>query len=137
MADRLQLSVATPLAKVLDVTVDSVEAPSVKGEFGVLPNHLPVLSALKSGVLSYVIEGRRHVAAIGPGFVKAGPDGVELLTDIYVDPKDIDAQAANADLTQAEAELKKFPDRLRSNELMLDIEWAVARLNAKAAYKAI
>ena len=61
--------------------VDSVQAPSVEGEFGVLPNHLPLLAALKCGLLVWEVEGKRKVAAIGPGFVEGGPEKVLLLTD--------------------------------------------------------
>ena len=41
-SQHLQLDVVTPAGSVLSVEVDSVQAPSVEGEFGVLPNHLPL-----------------------------------------------------------------------------------------------
>ena len=38
--------------------VDEVTAPSVAGEFGVLPGHLPFLAALKAGMLELARQGR-------------------------------------------------------------------------------
>ncbi|MBW2375487.1 MAG: ATP synthase F1 subunit epsilon, partial [Deltaproteobacteria bacterium] len=49
-SEHLQLDVVTPSGSVLSAQVDSVQAPSVEGEFGVLPNHLPLLAALKCGL---------------------------------------------------------------------------------------
>ena len=75
-SEHLQLDVVTPSGSVLSAQVDSVQAPSVQGEFGVLPNHLPLLAALKCGLLVWEVEGKRSIAAIGPGFVEGGPDKV-------------------------------------------------------------
>ena len=62
----LTLEVATPTGWALEPTqVSSVQAPSVFGEFGVLPGHLPLLVALKAGPLHYVVDGTTKHAAIG------------------------------------------------------------------------
>ncbi|MBW2211458.1 MAG: F0F1 ATP synthase subunit epsilon [Deltaproteobacteria bacterium] len=82
-SEHLQLDVVTPSGSALSIRVDSVQAPSVVGEFGVLPNHLPLLAALKCGLLVWEVEGKRNIAAIGPGFVEGGPDKVLLLTDLF------------------------------------------------------
>ena len=44
MADKIRLKVVTPGRLVLDEEVDEVTAPGVKGEFGVLPNHIAFLT---------------------------------------------------------------------------------------------
>ena len=58
-SEHLQLDVVTPMGSVLSMQVDSVQAPSVEGEFGVLPNHLPLLAALKCGLLGWEVDGKR------------------------------------------------------------------------------
>lgn len=135
MADVLTLEVATPLGLVLTTQAESVQAPSVKGEFGVLPGHLPLLAALKPGVLRYRIGGHAHVAAVSAGFVEAGSDKVLLLTDAFVAPKDIDEEAARSELERAEANLAGFGEEYEGREfeqLQRQIDWARARLDAKA-----
>ena len=139
-SDPLKLQVATPLGLVLSTATSSVQAPSVSGEFGVLPGHLPVLAALKCGVLSYVVDGKKHIAAVGPGFVKANASQVELLTDLFIEPKDIDTDVATKELAEAEEKLKAFAERHEGqeyNELQRDIDWAVARIDAYAANDAL
>jgi len=49
MADQILLEIVTPRGRALSVSVDEVTAPSVHGEFGVLPGHLPLLAACAPG----------------------------------------------------------------------------------------
>ena len=133
MAEALTLEVATPTGLALRTTCESVEAPSVEGQLGLLPNHLPLLAALKSGVLKYRTEGKDHVVAIGPGFIEAEPDRVELLTDLFARPEDIDVEKVKKELAHAEEELRKFPEAYEGpeySELQRNVDWAHARLVA-------
>jgi F-type H+-transporting ATPase subunit epsilon len=129
VASLLNLEVATPTGLALKTEAASVAAPSVRGEFGVLPGHLPLLAALRCGVLEYVANGKKHVAAIGPGFVEAGPDKVLLLTDMIKLPEDIDLEVAKADYAKANEALRAFAERHEGPEfaeLERDKEWAEA-----------
>jgi F-type H+-transporting ATPase subunit epsilon len=133
--EHLTLEVATPTGLKLRTEAEAVSAPSVQGEFGVLPNHLPLLAALRCGLLKYTVNGKSHVAAIGPGFVEAEPTKVEVLTDLFALPADIDVAQAREDLADAEEELKKFtesPEDPRYAELTRNVDWANARIEAAA-----
>ena len=134
-SEQLKLEVATPLGLALGTSAESVAAPSVRGEFGVLPGHLPLLAALRSGVLRYRTGGRDQFAAIGPGFVEAGPEKVLVLTDKFAQPADIDLEATRAELAAAEQKLSAFPEEYAGPDydvLQLAIDWAQARLEALA-----
>ncbi len=134
-SDLLHLEVATPLGLALGTVAESVSAPSVRGEFGVLPNHLPLLAALKSGVLRYRTAGKDHLAAVGPGFVEAGREKVLVLTDKFMSPGDIDATATKAELAEAEKKLAAFPDEYAGPDyefLQRAIDWAQAKLDVLA-----
>lgn len=136
MASILTLEVATPTGLALRTEAESVQAPSVKGEFGILPNHLPLLAALRPGLLKYKIGHDVHVAAIGPGFAQAEPDRVLLLTDLFALPKEIDKDEVEKELSDAVTALKAFGknhEGAEYDELQRDIDWAQARLDAVAA----
>jgi len=135
MADVLTLEVATPLGLVLRTEAESVQAPSVNGEFGVYAGHLPLLAALQPGVLRYKLGGKTYVAAVGAGFVEAEPDKVLLLTDQFMQPSAIDVDTAEADLAEAEKAITAFGERFEGREyeeLSRRQKWARARLQAKA-----
>jgi F-type H+-transporting ATPase subunit epsilon len=132
----LHLEVATPDGLALQAEAEIVTAPSVEGEFGVLPGHLPLLAATKAGLLKYRVAGKDEVAAIGPGFVEALPDRVLVLTDSFAKPASIDRSAAEKDLSTAEravADYKGPMDDAAYQELARDLDWARARVDASKA----
>ena len=133
----LTLEVATPKGLVLRTEADSVQVPSSLGEFGVLPGHVPVLAALRAGVLRWHrAGGGTEVAAIGPGFAEAEPATVQVLTDLFARAADIDADVARSDRARAEEDLKAYEGNAqdaRYRELVRAVEWAQARIDAAAS----
>ena len=53
MESTLQLEIVTPDKVVVSQTVDYVGVPGIEGEFGVLPHHIALLSALAIGDLYF------------------------------------------------------------------------------------
>ena len=127
----LALEVATPLGKELSLRAKSVQVPSVAGEFGVLPGHVPLLAALKPGLLKYEENGKAVAAAVGGGFVEADAGRVRLITEFFARPEDVDVAQAQQDLEAAEQRLKEYKGMLGDAghaEAQRNLEWALARL---------
>ena len=136
MAGTLKLEVATPDGLALKADVEIVTAPSVEGEFGVLPGHLPLLAATRAGLLKYRQDNQEQVAAIGPGFVEALPDKVLVLTDAFLKPASIDRAQAERTLAEAEKKLADSKEALDDPdhiELVRAVEWARAKVEASKA----
>ncbi len=106
MADQIELEIVTPKGRALAVTVDEVTAPSVDGEFGVLPGHLPLLAAVRTGIVTYRRGSESTKVAVGPGFAEAGPDKLVILTDDYTDRQQIDPVIVRRDLAEVEEQLR-------------------------------
>ncbi len=106
MAEQLELEIVTPRGRALRTTVDEVTAPSVGGEFGVLPGHVPLLAALRAGIVTYRRGTDSKRCAVGAGFVEVGNDRVVLLTDEYVEREQVDPVVANTELTEVQSELR-------------------------------
>ena len=102
MANPLRIEVVTPAAEVLDDHADEVFLPAILGEIGVLPGHTPLLTALGTGVLRYVRDGRETVLAVSQGFAEIQPDRVTVLASLAERPEGIDRAAAQAELAEAE-----------------------------------
>jgi F-type H+-transporting ATPase subunit epsilon len=75
---------------------DSVIIPGVSGEMGILPNHAPLLSTLKFGILRVRYEGREEVFTIAGGVVEIQPDLITILADAAENVKEIDVARAEA-----------------------------------------
>ena len=101
----LKLEIVTPEKKVFDDSVDSVTVPTASGEAGILPNHAPLVSALKPGILSYSNKGTVDKLAVSGGFVEISSNKVSVLTDSAQSADEIDAAAARADREAAEKAL--------------------------------
>jgi F-type H+-transporting ATPase subunit epsilon len=108
MADKIQLDIVTPRGRALTASVDEVTAPSVEGEFGVLPGHLPLLAALRTGIVTYRQGAETKRCAVGAGFAEAGPEKVVILTDEYTEREQIDPVIVRRDLAEVERQLGKL-----------------------------
>src|SRR4051812_43206008 len=87
---KLSISIVTPRGSVLAHAADEIVAPGVQGEFGVLPGHIPFLTALRAGVLTIRREGNRDILAVGPGYLEVGAGGaVQVLVEQSASPKEI------------------------------------------------
>ena len=125
----LRLEIVTPERRVLDETVDSVTVPAVNGEVGILPNHAPLISALKSGVLAYTKAGATERMVVSGGFVEVGMDKVSVLTDIAETAADINIEAARLEREQSEKVLGAWSGSEEDFEVEKDkFERAQARL---------
>src|ERR1700722_3161362 len=108
MVDKIQLEIVTPRGRALAASVDEVTAPSVNGEFGVLPGHLPLLAALRTGIVSYRMGTETTRVAVGAGFAEAGPDKLVILTDEYAERAQLDPVLIRKELAEVEQKLAKL-----------------------------
>ena len=131
----LGVNLVTPKGVVAHTEADSVQAPGELGEFELLPGHIPMLTALRPGVLTIGSKTRARYA-VSSGYLRVDPDGaVEILVEQAVPAKDIDADAAKKDLATAEAELAKWGDKPLDGDylnLQQRVGWARARIDAVA-----
>jgi F-type H+-transporting ATPase subunit epsilon len=109
-AGKLLLTVVTPDRKVLEEAVDEVILPGSEGYLGVLPGHAPLLTALKTGELSYREGTRWRYCFASRGFVEVLPDSVSVLADVSERADDIDVERARAARERAEKRLKGHED---------------------------
>ena len=131
MADTIALEIVTPDGLKLKEAVSELTAPSVEGEFGVLPQHRPMLAALATGIVTYVQNGKSESVAVGPGFVEIAADKALLLTDRFIKKDDIDAVRTRLDLKEVDEQLDHFkgdPESAEYAELVEREAWAAAQL---------
>jgi F-type H+-transporting ATPase subunit epsilon len=109
MADgKIELEIVTPKGRALAASVDEVTAPSVDGEFGVLPGHLPVVAALRTGIVTYRQGSESKRVAVGGGFAEAGENKLLILSDEYVERQNIDPVIVRKELTEVDGKLEKL-----------------------------
>ena len=120
MAEKLKLEVVTPKGAVVSQEVDIVTAPGYGGEFGVLANHAPFLSTIKTGLLTYKTGAQEETLMVSGGFCEVSNNKLTFLVESAERGADIDVERAmrakeraEKRLAEAQAQKEKF-DRTRA-----------------------
>ncbi len=126
----INLEIVTPEKKVIDQEVEAVNVPTAKGEIGILPNHAPLISTLKPGILSFTENGSTEQLVISGGFVEVSTNKVSILADIAENSDEVDVEAAKVERKEAEKLLGEWKDGSEEEfEVELErLEKAQARL---------
>lgn len=133
----MQLTIITPEKAILNKEVKGVFVRAVDGELGVLPGHIPLMTALDIGVAYYITndDEYEYVTVIG-GIFKVDNDQVTILTEGAELGEDVDQAKAKIAADRARAELEGYvdknvdkhsPDMVNARLAMLK---AIARINA-------
>lgn len=131
MAGKIHLQIVTPEGVKFASDVDELTAPSVKGQFGVLPSHRPLLAGLKTGIVTLLQDGEEKVVAVGPGLVKVADDRASITTERFMAKDDVDPVVARKDLKEAQDAIDALPQDASEAELLALVStcrWAAARL---------
>jgi F-type H+-transporting ATPase subunit epsilon len=87
--------------------VESVVAPGVEGELGILPNHVPLLTKLKDGVAKYRVGGEDRYVGITSAFLDVVDNRVTIVSEAAVLPEEADQARAEEARRQAHEQLEK------------------------------
>jgi F-type H+-transporting ATPase subunit epsilon len=109
--------------------VDIVVVPGELGEMGILPNHAPLLSTLKFGILSVRSQGLVENFTVAGGIIEVQPDIVTVLADAAENVREIDIARAEAARRRAEEYLAKGPPP--DTDAYLKMEAALKRSNLR------
>ena len=138
----MRLSITTPRGALVDTDVEEVTAPGLLGELGILPGHVPLMVALKPGVLVYRTKDHTGVVAVGQGFLQVAPvaaadghaasDRVLVLVYHAVNAGGVDRASAEKDLHEADRQLSQWKRELDGEyqALLVRRDWAAARVDA-------
>ena len=93
LPDHLHLEVGTVSGLIFSGVVYEVNLPGSAGGMGVLPGHVPVLTTLDAGMLSYRTSADAEPAAlyVVGGLAEVGPGYVHVLADHAVHSEEADA----------------------------------------------
>ncbi len=129
----LTLEIVTPEARVYSDTVDTVVIPTVEGEIGILPGHIPLLTQVELGDLRVTKNGVVQHLAVGGGFVQVEGDRVSVLAEHAMKEELIDESAVEKAVARAQEALatKETLDPAEVERLEGVVRFAVAQLAVK------
>ena len=131
MAYSLKLEIVTPEAKTFSDEVDMVTLTGSEGEMGILPDHMPLMTALVAGEITARKNGQNIFLAVGDGFVQVTGGRVAILTDMAIRAENIDEAAAEEALKKAEARLSQKLSAEETAVVQASIAHATTQIKVK------
>jgi F-type H+-transporting ATPase subunit epsilon len=114
--DTIKLSIVTPNGEIYNGDVKEVTLPGKEGEFGVLPRHASLVSALTVGVIEIQKkDATKEMVAINWGHVKVSEDTVDILVDGAVSL----SSDADSDISAKLEEAKKLVNSVKDSTVSM------------------
>lgn len=115
MADTMQFDLVSPERSLASLQAAEVLIPGAEGDMTVLPNHAPVLTTLRPGVVKVSgPEGDLNYVVTG-GFVEISPEGVSVLAEQAHLGSDVKKEDLEGVLTFAREQAEKADDADKSS----------------------
>lgn len=107
-----------------------INIPTIDGSFGILANHINVVSAILAGKLTYRLPDKSiHKVAVSEGMVKVEDNEVLVLVHTAERPEDIDKNRARRAKEEAERKLNMKLSKKEYHEARLGLLRALNRLD--------
>ena len=107
MADTFKFELVSPERLLVSETVSEVVIPATLGEMTVLPNHAPVMTTIKTGVVTVKLaSGETQKYVVFGGFADIIPTGCTLLAESAVPAAELDPASLQARIDAARADLE-------------------------------
>jgi len=129
---KLRLEIVTPGGRAFAGDVETVVIPASEGEMGILPMHVPVLTALSPGELRIGNDGREEHLVVGNGFAEIAYDHVRILTNMVHTDDEIDEKAAEIAVRRAR---KAMSDPLNTLVEQAELAASLKRSMAETEFK--
>jgi len=107
MSQKLILTIVTPEKLLVSEEVDQVNVPGSEGDMGILYDHTPILTNLRSGQLSYEKEGETIALVVSGGYLEVTDNRVTILAETGEFLHEIDRERAERAHAHAEKQLSQ------------------------------
>lgn len=94
-ANDFYLELVTPVGRVFNAPVDMVELPTMSGELGIYPGHVPLLADVSAGELRVHTQNNIQYFALAGGYVQVFPSFIRIVASFASSGED-EAQIENA-----------------------------------------
>ncbi len=125
---QFQLKVISPEKVLVDALTSSIVAPGVDGYLGIQYGHIPMVVALKSGMITYEDSFKRHYIYVEGGYMEVVRANVVVLADRALVASEIDEQEAEASLELARRTLRGEMTDMTTEQALDELEHAQQRL---------
>ena len=110
MADKLNVSLVSPERELFTGAVDQVDLPAAEGAMGILPDHAPLMTALRTGAITLYDGGAETRYFVQGGFADVTPAGLTILAERAMPMEEVTADSLREEIAAARADLANLSD---------------------------
>ncbi len=81
MADMMQFDLVSPERSVASLQASEVQIPGAEGDFTAMPDHAPVITTLRPGVLTVTTASGSESYFVTGGFAEVSAEGTSVLAE--------------------------------------------------------
>src|ERR1700726_936527 len=139
LPESIQLIVVTPERQLLRETVVEVTVPGLDGQLGILPGHVPLMTELGIGELSYrtSASSRPVVLAVISGFAEVLPDRVTVLAETAERAEEIDLARAEEAKARAEKRVAAGEPAIDWGRANIALQRSLVRIQVVRKYRGV
>ena len=113
MAETMQFDLVSPERSLMSAQVKSVQIPGADGDMTAMPNHAPLITTLRPGILKVETDKGVEEFVVTGGFAEFG-EGLSVLAERAVPKADVDQAAYEAMVDEAHAAYKQTKETFKN-----------------------
>ncbi|MBO9463609.1 ATP synthase epsilon chain [Pelagimonas phthalicica] len=102
MADTMQFDLVSPERSLLSTQVSSVQIPGADGDLTAMPNHAPLITTLRPGILTVETDKGAQEYVVTGGFAEIG-ESLSVLAEKALPKADVDQATYDALVDEVQA----------------------------------
>ena len=106
MADTFTFSLVSPERELFSGQVYQVDLPGTEGNLGILPDHTPLMAAIRTGAVTVYADGQEEQFFVQGGFADVTPSGLTVLAELATPMADVNRDDLKAEIDKARAQLE-------------------------------
>ena len=107
MADTVQFDLVSPERLLSSVAAKEVQIPSAEGDMTAMPDHAPLITTLRPGILKVTSDKGTDDYVVTGGFAEISPAGISVLAEQAIPCADITQDQYSAMVKEANDALSK------------------------------
>ena len=103
MAEMFQFDLVSPERRLASLEASEVQIPGADGDMTAMPDHAPVVTTLRPGILTVEMDGGEQQFAVTGGFAQISADGTTVLAEEALPASEVTAEFIDERVAKAEA----------------------------------
>ncbi len=124
MADSFDFELVSPERRLAAMPARAVQIPGAEGDLTAMPQHAPMITTLRPGLLKVEgADGEKRFVVTG-GFAEIGPETASVLAERAMPVEEADAATFDALVSEARKAAEEAPEDARdaANKLVADMQ---------------